>query len=288
MLLLASCKPAPAEEFHYAFLFPRGDVPSDAVLMFGDVELGPIEPAASAGSEEARTYAHVYAILPRSAGLVSAAPDKLAARRRTAAGETLVPIKVLDGQLLHANKSNDWRWSAELEQQQRQKTDEREPESRHHFPIVVPIDWAGEAPGDSKAPSVVIVVDDHGASPPPRIMIGSLEVKRGQVFETQGLTPGQSYPVKAGDELLGTLEVKPRAPAYLISTKPACYTERLITYAGPKDTGGGPSGVSKVHGPGKIFPLVHRPDHFLEKAPSSVRGSGPSFTVAEVTESPCP
>lgn len=288
VLPLSSCKPAPAEQLHYTFLFPSKDAPSDTVLMFGDLEIGRIEPAGKTGSSDDKTYAHAHGMLPRSAGPISAAPDKLKARRRTAAGEILVQLKVLDGAPLHAGKSNDHLWSAGLEEKLRKETDDRKPDVRHYFPIFVPIDWAEGMPGDAKAPSVTIIVDDHGASPPARVTIGALEVRSGDPRETQGLTPGECYPVTVDGAPLGTLEVKPRTRAYLISTKPACYTERLITYAGSNDRMGGPSGISKVHDRGTIFPLVHRPDYVLEKAPSSIRGGGTSVTAAEVVESPCP
>jgi hypothetical protein len=179
-------------------------------------------------------------------------------------------------------------WSAALEDELRRKNDERKADVRHNFPIVVPIDWAEGAPSDVKAPTVMIVVDDHGASPPARVTVGALEVRAGAPLETQGLTPGESYPVKVDGAPLGTLEVKPHTRAYLISTKPACYTESLHTYAGAKDRMGGPSGVSKVHDRGTIFALVHRPDHVLRKAPSSIQAGGTSVTLADVVETACP
>lgn len=285
--LAVSCKPAPAEEFRYTFLFPRAEVPLGAVLMFGEIEIGEIRPGTGGGAGDDATYAQAATLLPRSAGPISAAPGSLRARRKGACGESFAPIKVLDGQLLHARKANDYRFSAEFEQKKRADIDAMKPDVRHYWQIVVPIDWA-EPPADTAAPVVSIYVDDHGASPPPVITIGTLEVTRGDVFKTQALGCSKSFDVKAGGTEIGKLEVSPTTRAYLISTKPACYKERLITYSSGKERGTMPSSTPTVHGPGTVIPLIHVPSYFLKPAPGSISGGGTAVTSAEVVETPCP
>lgn len=285
--LAMSCKPPPAEEFHYTFLFPRGEVPLGAVLMFGETELGEIHPGAREGDGDDRAYARAAALLPRSAGPISAAPGALRARRKGACGDSFAALKVLDGQLLHARKANDYRWSAEFEQKKRADVDGTKPELRYNWKITVPIDWV-EPPADTSAPVVAIYVDDHGASPPPVVTIGTLEVKRDDVFKTQALGCSKSFSVKAGGAEIGKLEVSPTVRAYVISTRPACYRERLITYSSANDRGPTPSSSPTIHGPGTVIPLTHAPNFFLKPAPGTARGGGTSSTVAEVTETPCP
>ncbi|MEP7124834.1 MAG: hypothetical protein ABJE95_28155 [Byssovorax sp.] len=285
--LMLSCKPAPAEQFHYTFLLPRGEAPLGTSLFFGDIEVGTVNPAGKAGSDEDRTYAKASTILPRSAGLISSKPGTLRARRTTACGETFAAIKVLDGQPLHARKANDYRWSAAFEQKQRDEVDLKKPEHRHNWPIAVPIDWVAP-PTDTDAPIATLYFDDHGASPPPVITIGTLTITRRDPLKTQAFNCARSFPVKVDGTVIGTLELAPRVSYYLISTTPACYQERLITYSSGKDRGPGPSSSPIVHGLGTVIPLLFEPYYFLKPASGTMSGGGTSFTLSEVMATPCP